>query len=321
MIHIAEYWIQSLGWAILHSLWLGFAAAFFLFILLNLLKNRGAEIKYVSSVLTLVILFGSIGFIFFDEYRDRSTNVETTYETGPAQVNPPVLPEVKISFLEQLFSRVSETWNQWIPTVVELWFWGILLFALRLGVGYYGLIRLSRREVQLPPEIWLTRLGQLAKEAGIRRVVNMRISGIADGPMTLWHLRPLILIPAGMLSGMSPDHIEAIIIHELAHIRRADFLVNFIQTLIETVLFYHPALWWISGRIRDLREECCDDRVLATGRDVHIYAEALTRVYAFYHSPKTMFMMSATGNNGHFTARIQRMFGITRRTSQPGKTL
>ncbi|MEZ4772827.1 MAG: M56 family metallopeptidase [Bacteroidia bacterium] len=313
--------VHSLGWAILHSLWLGLAAAVVLYILLNLFKQSTPLIRYHISVLTGLVLFFSIGYVFVGEYLEQSSSVEITFGTHSGYEAQTTNPQNHEPVFRQILSAIGQTWRQYTPLVVAIWFIGALFFAGRLAVGYSGLVRLSTKQTFAPPKEWSARLQVLAKEAGINRSVRLLVSQLTEGPVTLWHFRPLILIPAGMLSGMSPDHVEALLMHELAHIRRADFLVNLFQSFIETVLFYHPAMWWISGRIRDLREECCDDRVLATGRDVHIYAEALTQAYSFYLSPKPQLIMSATEKNGHFTARIQRLFGITQPTTKTGKNL
>ncbi|MDX2249293.1 MAG: M56 family metallopeptidase [Bacteroidia bacterium] len=314
--------MESLGWAIFHSLWLGVVTAVLLFIILNFLQKRSPLIRYYVSVMMGLLFFLSVGFVFVKEYREQPAPSIEVYDgtySGITDAAPLKISEE--SFFGNLLYQSKQIWERNIRVVVLLWFMGALIFAGRMAAGYAGLIRLSTQDISSPPQEWIQRLRLLAKESGINRPVRLCISRLIDGPVTLWFFRPLILLPTGMLTGMSPAHIEAILLHELAHIHRADFLVNLFQTFIETVLFYHPALWWISGQIRQFREECCDDRVLATGRDVHIYAEALTQVYTFNLTIKPRLIMSATGKNGSFTVRIQRLFGLNPTSSKAGKNL
>ena len=110
---------------------------------------------------------------------------------------------------------------------------------------------------------WRQSLRRLCGQLRIRRPVRLLESALVDVPMVIGWLRPVILLPASALSGLTPQQLEAIIAHELAHIRRHDYLINLLQSLIETLLFYHPAVWWVSRQIRREREHCCDDLAVA----------------------------------------------------------
>ena len=127
------------------------------------------------------------------------------------------------------------------------------------------------------PAAWQQRLDRLARALRLSRPVTLLESCLAEVPVVIGYLRPVILVPVGLLAGMPAGQVEAILLHELAHIRRHDYLVNLLQTVVEGLLFYHPAVWWISGVIRAERENCCDDLVVATQGDAHEYAAALDR--------------------------------------------
>jgi GWxTD domain-containing protein len=116
-------------------------------------------------------------------------------------------------------------------------------------------------------------------------------------------LRPVILVPAGLFTGLAPEQLEYILLHELAHIRRNDYLVNLLQTAVEGLLFYHPAVWWISGVVRAEREHCCDDLAAEQG-DAAAYAEALAGLEQFRHTAQAA-VVAATG--GNLMKRIQRL--------------
>src|SRR5580692_6312419 len=108
------------------------------------------------------------------------------------------------------------------------------------------------------------------------RAIRVLISTVAESPSVIGWLRPVILLPAATLAGLEPEQLQAVLAHEIAHIRRHDYLVNLAQTVVETLLFYHPAVWWVSARIRHERELCCDDAAVAMCGDAVFYARALT---------------------------------------------
>ncbi len=143
-----------------------------------------------------------------------------------------------------------------------------------------------------------------ARGMQMTRPVTLLESCLAEVPVVIGHLRPVILIPVGLLNGLPVGQIEAILLHELAHIRRADYLVNLMQTLMEGLLFYHPAAWWISSVIRAERENCCDDLVVATSGDAHEYATALAAL-AENRVNMREAAMAATG--GNLVKRIRRL--------------
>ena len=114
------------------------------------------------------------------------------------------------------------------------------------------------------PVFWQERLDRLARALRLSRPVALLESCLAEVPVVIGYVRPVILMPVGLLAGLPAGQVESILLHELAHIRRHDYLVNLLQTSVEGLLFYHPAVWWISGVIRAERENCCDDLVVAT---------------------------------------------------------
>ena len=137
------------------------------------------------------------------------------------------------------------------------------------AAAWIGARRLRRAGVCVAPGMWRARLDQLARRARISRRVVLLESCLAEVPVVIGYLRPAILVPVGLLAGLPAAQVEAILLHELAHIRRHDYLVNLLQMFVEGLLFYHPAVWWISAVIRAERENCCDDVVVATQGDAY----------------------------------------------------
>ncbi len=165
-----------------------------------------------------------------------------------------------------------------IPWLAPLWIVGVCLFYMRYAASWLPLYGIRRRGVCKAPDSWQRSLTRLASELMVSRAVVLLESLLVDTPVVLGHFRPAVLVPLGFFTGLSPEQVEVILIHELAHIGRSDYLVNACQRLIEGLLFYHPAVWWISRVIRTEREHCCDDAVVALRGDAHGYARALAAI-------------------------------------------
>jgi GWxTD domain-containing protein len=171
-------------------------------------------------------------------------------------------------------------------------------------VGFLSVQRLRQRGVCYAPERWQKQLARLSAQLRLSRPILLLESCLADAPMVVGHLRPLILMPAGMLAGLPAAQIEAILLHELAHVRRHDYLVNAVQRLVEGLLFYHPAVWWISRVIRAERENCCDDVVVSISGNAHEYAVALAALEQNRWADREP-AVAATG--GSLVKRIRRL--------------
>jgi hypothetical protein len=146
----------------------------------------------------------------------------------------------------------------------------------------------------------------LARRFGIDRSVQVFESTLVRVPTVVGYLRPVILLPASVITGLAPAYLDAVLAHELAHVRRHDYLVNALQSLVETLLFYHPAVWWCSGQIRIEREHCCDDMVVEAGSNRLAYATALAQLEEL-RGFEPMLSLNASG--GRLVDRIRRLLG------------
>jgi GWxTD domain-containing protein len=164
--------------------------------------------------------------------------------------------------------------------------------------------RVRGRGVCRAPDPWPQRLQHLSALLRVSRPVALLETCLADVPVVIGYLRPVILVPVGLLAGMPAAQVEAILLHELAHIRRRDYLVNLLQMVVEGFLFYHPAIWWISGVIRAERENCCDDLVVAASGDAQEYAAALAALEQTRWAADQA-ALAATG--GSLVKRIRRL--------------
>ena len=202
--------------------------------------------------------------------------------------------------------RIASALEPALPYAVLGWLVGVFgLSAWHLG-GWMQLQRLKRRMVHRVGDALQQRLAQIAGRLGVHRAVTLLESALVEVPTVVGWLRPVILLPASALTGLSPEQLEAILAHELAHIRRYDYLVNVLQTVVEILGFYHPAVWWVSRRIRIERENCCDDMAVRVCGDSVRYARALTCLEEIRHSQAEL-AMAATG--GSLLDRIARLLG------------
>jgi len=196
--------------------------------------------------------------------------------------------------------------RSYLPHVVSGWALGVFLLALWRLAGWSRVRRLTRREAREAPEPLRVKFAGLACRLRVSRPVRLLESAVAVVPMVVGYLRPVVLVPAAALAGLTPQQVESILAHELAHVRRHDYLVNTIQIVIETLLFYHPAVWWLSRRIRLEREACCDDAAVAACGDRLAYARALARMEELRAVPAP----AVAASSSLLIDRIRRIAGL-----------
>jgi len=199
----------------------------------------------------------------------------------------------------------AEVPGQFMPWVVGFWLIGATAFSLRLLGRWIVAERLRHRMVRAASLEWQRTLDRLKARISVTRPVRLLVSGLVGAPAVIGWLRPVVLVPVGALAGLPSAQIEALLLHELAHIRRHDYLVHILQSIVEAVFFYHPGVWWISGHMRAERELCCDDIAVSITGDAVIYARALAE-FDLAHSIQPAVVAA---NGGFLAARIARLLG------------
>ena len=310
-------WTQAFSAALLDLLWQGALVGVLLWLALIALRHRSANARYVASCAALLVL-STLPVITIAVLRSAATSAPLTSPALPAS---PALHASPASALPQTMLQiwlVPETPRiAWLEPVqkwaLPLWAVGVLLLSVRLAWGY-GCSFALRRGGDSPDGAMLALVASLAGRIGIDRPVRVLRSSIVDGPSVIGWLRPAILLPPATAMGLTPQQLEAVLAHELAHVRRHDYAVNVAQMLAETVLFYHPVVWWVSRQIRIERELCCDDIAVQSCGDPVGYARALTAL-ARQRLSAPQLSMTATG--GSLKYRVQRLLGITPRERGP----
>lgn len=305
--------VQTLGWTLVHFVWEGAAVALLLYVFFAFTRN--ARVRYAAAVAALALMVGlPAGTFAFLQNRP-----ELTADTGSAhQVITSLQVAAKLAIDNSGGAlRTPVPSIDWLSYLVWAWFGGVLLFALRALGGWFLLERLHREKSE-PLDVALrNRCAQLQEQLGLARTVRYFQSRIVDAPAVMGWFRPVVLIPVTALTGLSPEQLEAVIVHELAHIKRLDCFVNLFQIAAETVLFYHPAVWWVSKAVRTERENCCDDIAVSVCGNPGGYARALAIMEGWRAAPALVL----AANNGSLRSRVSRLLGaetITRSIPRGG---
>jgi beta-lactamase regulating signal transducer with metallopeptidase domain len=281
---ISDQTIYSLGWTIVHSLWQILIIALALKLLLIIFKNTSTHTRYAFSAaaLILILLAGIVTFISVYTSYLPDTNMSEAGEPtilGTLLAQTEIAEKFTILTIPALFEEQYKIMTTWLESnlslIVMLWMLGILIFMIKFSGNLIYIQRLKRIGTRSVPHEWHDMLKRLSDKIGVKKHVQLFESVFAKTPMVIGHLKPIILLPAGLLFSMPVDQIEAIFAHELAHIYRKDFLINTIKTILEVIFFYHPALWWISTIFDEEREHCCDDIALSASIDPLSLSKAL----------------------------------------------
>lgn len=250
-----------------------------------------------------------------DNAKPMDQQSEITINSSPATPIPSRSEEPRspVSFRE----RVTERIEPLLPWVVAGWITGLFVLSAWNLRGWFGLQRLRHDGVSPVPESVQAILSRLQKRFAIRQPVTLLQSSRVTVLSLLGLFQPMILLPGSVLAGMTPQQLEAVLAHELAHIRRHDYLLNLLQTAVETFLFFHPVVWWMSRRIRIERENCCDDLALTVANDRLLYAQSLTRLEELRQETIAARTAALTlaASGGSLQGRIRRVLGVPRKRS------
>jgi len=274
-------------------------------------RLRSPQARYISAVCALIAML-VVPFATFAILKQSPESVLQFSMGGIAEIGSgPEASELSAAAPhEQLpFALASHIVSvDWMSYAVLAWFAGVYMFTLRTLGGWMLLMRLRRQHGEPIAGDLLKTCLALQRRLGVSRPVRYVCSKVAGSPVVFGTLRPVIVLPLSALAGLSPWQVEAIIAHELAHIKRWDLLVNAFQIATETLLFYHPAVWWVNRVIRNEREHCCDDIAVAACGNAHDYARALAQL----EESRSASVWAMAANGGVLSTRIGRLLGIKR---------
>ncbi|HUI40354.1 MAG TPA: M56 family metallopeptidase [Terriglobia bacterium] len=303
--------IRPLCWALLHFLWQGLALALLLAAALAVVRR--AAVRYALGVATMVLMVAAPVATFLVLRHPASRGGARNAWVEAAAVRPAAArasahssePGAAQRSKSPALPAASDVW------LLEFWLAGVVVLSVRAFGGFCLLERMRRRETS-PVGAELEAMGRaLERHLGLGRALRYCQCRHLDAPAVIGWLRPVVLLPVTALTGLAPEQLRAVMAHELAHIRRHDAFVNLFQTGAETLLFYHPAVWWVSARVRAERENCCDDVAVSVCGGIPEYARALMLMEEWRRAPR----LAMAANRSPLHARVLRLLGLeSRRT-------
>ncbi|HEY8927786.1 MAG TPA: M56 family metallopeptidase [Mucilaginibacter sp.] len=306
--------MRALCDTLIHSLWQGLILAAATGCIVIFTRKSSPARRY-NLLITALVLFtaGTIATFVLNLRQPAPVSVTHITPAPAAYINHEnaavaQAPAQYIDVQKPAFtSIITAFFNRNANVIVLIWFLIVCARSLQLATGLQGVYYLRRKNVTQAAIFWQQRVQQLARALGVKRMIGIAESGLANVPMVVGHLKPLILIPVGLLTALSTEEIETILIHELAHIRRSDYLVNLLQSFVEIVFFFNPAVLWISALIRTERENCCDDIVVAQSSSSKVdYIKALVSCQE-YTNASPAFAMALAGKKNHLKNRVTRI--------------
>lgn len=308
--------IEAIGWTIVHSIWQGAAIALLLTILLLVLKNMSAQIKYFLSFAALlgICVWAAYTFANSYQYAKEKQVLKNQMVSDPGYLKSVLNANnsktaITANYQGNINIKTLKTrafFQQNFYLIFSIWIIGMAIFILRLITGLLYTHRLRKHHISPIPEIWIQKIEAFAKQMKLKRKVEAFFSPLTNVPLTLGTIKPIILFPVSAFTGLTSKEIEAIIAHELAHVMRNDYFFNIIQSIIELVFFYHPAVWFLSRQIRVERENSCDNIAIQITGDKNNYIRTLAamqikQTQAFHVS------LAFSGNKGSVLHRIKRL--------------
>jgi bla regulator protein BlaR1 len=311
---LPEPFLRAICWSLVYSLGWGVLAAALTGIVLLLTKKMRAVVRYFSLV-SILLLFALTTFFTFYQQLALAASSEPFAATISAATGAdgPAVPLAIVAGRGTVVDALAAFCNRYSTVIVLTWLLVIALRCTRLVIDLRRVHHLTKHQVTMPGDAWNERLTELSARLRIRIPVRLLQSAIIKVPVTLGHLKPIILIPAGILTSIPPQQIEAILLHELAHIRRRDYMINILQRSIEILFFFNPAVLWISALIKEERENCCDDIVISHTDNRVGYVSALV-AFQEYHLAAPVLAPALTDSKGHLLARVKRILYNTNKT-------
>lgn len=313
----SEPWVERLGWTLVHFLWQGLTIAL-LYAAIDRVMGRRSNPngRYLLACAALAAMMAA-PLTTWELMQPPGANPDAAYQIRGIPPVPATSSTAGAATLpDSVRATVPEVQPaQFLAWVVVIWLFGAAALWVRLAGGWVVAARMRSMLVRRAPPEWQETLEKLGAQIGVSRPVRLLVSALVQAPTVVGWLRPVVLAPVGSLGGLPAEYMEALLLHELAHIRRHDYLVNMLQSVAEALLFYHPAVWWVSGRIRAGRELCCDDIAVSVSGDALTYARALAHLES-YQPAHLSVALAATG--GSLADRIARLLGQSRPAARTG---
>jgi beta-lactamase regulating signal transducer with metallopeptidase domain len=275
MMNTSEQWVEALGWTLIHALWQAALVAMLARVILAALRAKSPSLASATYAVAMAAVLVGAAATFAVSIQGRALETSAgVMQQGRRQSSTPELAETPIIHA----ATRTPAAQRMLPWLVGAWVLGVAAMAGRLALGGLWIRRLSRSARPWEDEHWQSKVQEWRIRFGIDRAVRLCITTLHEAPAVIGHFKPIILLPAAIVARLTPEQLEAVLLHELMHIRRHDFLLNLARLAGETIFFFNPAVWWLSRAIRLEREMACDELAAAETGDKAGYARSLLRL-------------------------------------------
>lgn len=297
---------HSLVWALLYSLWQGALIYGLLYVLYKALPDMSARIKYnlsMGAFGALFVWFADTWMSQYDRLKGAMVYISSAGNSGAVTYTiHSAAPQTTQGVMHKLLPGMEK----YYPVIMFIYCLGLAFMLLRMAVSLLQVRALKTTGISAPGQVWDGFITEWSARLNITRPVRLYLSSKVNVPMMMGAVKPVILLPIATMSHLNTEQLEAILLHELAHIKRHDYLLNMMQAIGETILFFNPFVWLLSGMIRKERELCCDDMVVASATSPLPYAKALAIIESTRIQDNTL-ALAATGNKHQLFHRIKRI--------------
>lgn len=311
--------VLALCWTLIHSLWQGLLLATLTGAVMIGTRKSDARKRYGLLTFLFFLFIAVAAITFVKEFQSARAN------TVPA-ISSTVLPNTAAAIIDITSSGVNESiisqsladrfkdyFNTHASLVVMIWFVIFIARFIRLTANLAYVQRLKHYKTYAPPAMWKEKVNELVLRIGIKKQIQLLESGVVKVPVVMGVLKPVILLPLGLLAHLPADEIEAILLHELAHIKRRDYFMNLLQSFAETIFFFNPALMWLSSMIREERENCCDDIAISITNSKTKFINALI-AFQEYNFSTPSYTVGFPGKKNQLLNRVKRIISDRNKT-------
>ena len=314
--------LDSLGWAVIHALWQGAVAFLVVAVFRAVLGARLPALRYSFQFTVMIGCLIAFLWTFSLYFGNPALSLEggATLSENPQLADPTLLTQFIAPFdASAIAAQGGASLSRFTPVLASLWVLGFAGLSLRYAFAFGQVQQLRRIGLTSPSPVWQSTFDHLLSQSGLAQNVKLFISANVSGPVTLGLFKPVVLVPAGFLCGLPADEVEAILLHELAHIRRYDYALNLVQTAVKTALFFHPAIYIISRWTDQDREQACDDFAVAQACDPKALMRGLAALRL--NTQPQAFAMAADGGDTPLMIRLKRLVGSVEHQNRPGHIL
>lgn len=309
--------ISAFSWMLIHSLWQGLLLAIIAGVALVVAKKASAAYRYNLALILFLLFIITSGLTFVYEWTAAAAPATLTPLAGNIAVNASSL-FFNAHSVKQLVNSFTGYFSDNAPLIILIWFMVFLFKSVRMISCIAYNQRIKNYQVYQPSKFWVDKVNSYAKKLNINKAVKILQSGYIKVPVVVGHLKPIILIPAGLLAGLPAEQVEAILLHEIAHIKRNDYFVNFLQNIGEAVFFFNPGLLWISSVLREERENCCDDVAVAHTNNRVEFVQALIS-FKEHELYGAAYSTAFPGKKNYLMRRVVRLLNNKNKTFGTGE--